>query len=210
MFALSWGPHAGQAGSVPPRSTEIEVKGPFFHGSAIEVSRAQLYCHVQKLHVIHEAETVRHTDRRFGRWLKFHSRKALITAPRGPNVSVDLYLTRGNHHITGHQTHGTLSESISHCHLTGNLHRRYHPIEQRLSLNRPSYRNSPKTVPDSASHPGSCIRQESRCSIWSRPKHLSHFSIVVEAERRCHWIARTNTILQRPSSSYTKLFDSFI
>lgn len=137
-----------------PGARRLRERG-LSHGSAIEVSRAQLYCHVQKIHVIHEAETVRHTDRRFGRRLKFHSRKTLITAPRDPNVSVDLYLTRGS--IT--------SQVIKRMVLCPSL---FHIVtsqeictddtilsEQRLSHNRPSYRNSPQTVPDSTSYPWS-------------------------------------------------------
>lgn len=63
---LAWGPHAEKARSAPPRSTEIDEEKGALHGIDIELLRAKLYCHVQKIRVIHEARTVRHTDRRRG------------------------------------------------------------------------------------------------------------------------------------------------
>lgn len=51
-------PMQDKLGSVPPRSTEIDRKGPFSMEVTWKVLRAQLYCHVQRIRVIHEAETV--------------------------------------------------------------------------------------------------------------------------------------------------------
>lgn len=154
------GPMQGQLGSVPPRTTEIERKGPFFMEVTSKSSVHSYTATCREVMSSTRQRHVRHTDHRFGRRPKIPLSEDSNYSPQGSNVS--------EHHITAHQMYGTLSESISHCHLTGKLHpERTILSEQRLSLNGPSYRNSPKIAPVSGPFPGNCIGQESRCNIYS-------------------------------------------
>lgn len=104
----------------------------------------------------------RHTDLRCGRWLKFHSRKTLITAPQGSQCQCRfVFDTRS---ITSQVIKRmVLYPSLFHIVTSQEICIKSATVlsEQRLSLNRPSYRISPKIAPVLASFPGNCIGQES-------------------------------------------------
>lgn len=96
-----------------------------------KVLRAQLYCHVQR--------RFRHTDRRRGRWLKFHSRKTLITAPQGSQCQRRFVFDTSS--ITSQVIKRmVLYPSLFHIVTSQEICIKSATVlsEQRLSLNRPS------------------------------------------------------------------------
>lgn len=132
-----------------------------------KVLRAQLYCHVQRIRVIHEAETV-----------PSHG-SSLWPLAEIPLSEDSNYSSQGSQCQCRFvfDTRSITSQVIKRMVLYPSL---FHIVtsqeiciksatvlsEQRLSLNRPSYRNSPKIAPVLASFPGNCIGQESRCYIY--------------------------------------------